>query len=138
MFICGKAALKPAWSHGHRTVCAIKYGQFQVIPLAGGSNSLFLALSYSMFSRFDEESSLRELTVGQILSDPVRYGFTRSAQDRKLIQIMNSTHVFVPFSAFVDASHWDARVYFDSGLYVRVTGKGNTQFVNVQLWRRSL
>ena len=109
--------------------------QFQVIPVAGGSNSLFLALNYSMFSRFDEASSLRELIVGQILSDPVRYGFTKSARDMKLIQIMNSAQVFVPFpalQAFVDASHGDARVCFDSGLYVRVTGKGNTQFVNVK------
>ena len=91
---------------------------YNVIPIAGGADSLFRAVGHLSLDGEASSPDIRDRMVDQMASDPIRYGYGTHARDRKAIEVLRCPESFPPMcalQALADAEHLKIVVHFDAG-----------------------
>lgn len=113
-----------------------KQGSSEVVhEVAGGPNSLFECLEYSMNCEETNTCNIREEVVNHILSNLSQYGYNNNSKDRKLITSMKQNTVLADhrmIKPFADRFSCNVYVKHDPGPLVRYISKSPRYFVVLQ------
>lgn len=98
---------------------------YETLPVPGGANSLFEALSICVYGYDSAAAHFRQISVEAWIADPLRYGRRNDAITRKRMSACLSPTVFPPFEllqVFADITAHDVMVHFVDGPVFQVVG----------------
>ena len=103
------------------------FDRLTVVKLEGGPESLFQALSLSLYATDTKSVEIRDNVVDVLLKSPTRYGYQSCAGDRNKIEVLRDAESFPPFvvlQAFADGYGQEVVVYSPICPVVRVKPLG--------------
>ena len=92
--------------------------KYDIVPVNGGGDSLFLALGVLLHDEEETPATIREQVVTRVAKNPVKYGFKDNAKGRREIELLRLPSHFPPacvLQAVADQFSASVVVHFEGG-----------------------
>ena len=109
---------------------------FESVPIKGGADSFYRALSYVLHGNCDLSDEIRQSIVDRIAKKPSKYGYVDSGTGRKLIELLRDAETFPPMDilqAAVDSLGLRLIVHFVNGPVIHYQSNTTSERVTVHL-----